>query len=399
MNALGVPGDEAAADGSVRFLYAGDTQGNLWKFDFTGNAPWLSREVLSFGKTPLMVAMEAGGADARRQPITVQPVVGAGPNGGAIVLFGTGKFVSPDDLSHANYGVQTLYAVHDNGVAIPAGAARTQLQPRAEGVAGGGVLPSITGDAFVYGAFDRKTTRRRGWYFDLPGSPGAGERLVSDPVLADGQLFFNTLMPRPSACGDNGGGGHSCAVNAMTGLSNGGTCVLAEAGLPGTTHLMQLGDTSYGAADAFGRRTATRRLSVVHLGGRGGVSTSRPVEGGQVSQMAGRLNWRQVIDYRGRFRAGLALRQQRILSPGHQRRLWRGVPHVEGGDRPKGIDRRFGFGAGQGVRPGPAWRLWRRGLRQRWQAGRRKRGRRVASGSARPARCVVRRLRCPATAA
>ncbi|WP_185545883.1 pilus assembly protein [Variovorax sp. KBW07] len=299
VNALGVPGDEAAADGAVRFLYAGDTQGNLWKFDFTGNAPWLSGEVLSFGKTPLMVAMEAGDADARRQPITVQPVVGAGPNGGAIVLFGTGKFVSPDDLSHANYGVQTLYAVHDNGVAIPAGTARTQLQSRTTGVAPGGALPSIAGDAFVYGAFDRKTTSRRGWYFDLPGSPAAGERLVSSPVLADGQLFFNTLMPRPSVCGDNGGGGHSCAVNAMTGLSSGGTCVLAEAGLPGTTHLMQLGDASYGASDALGRRSATRRLSVVHLGGRGGVSTSQPVEGGKVSQVAGRLNWRQVIGDRG----------------------------------------------------------------------------------------------------
>jgi type IV pilus assembly protein PilY1 len=34
-----VPGDYAAADGP-RALYAGDTQGNLWKFDFTGNAPW-----------------------------------------------------------------------------------------------------------------------------------------------------------------------------------------------------------------------------------------------------------------------------------------------------------------------------------------------------------------------
>ncbi len=245
-----------------------------------------------------MVAMEAGGASARRQPITVQPVVGAGPNGGAIVLFGTGKFVSPEDLAHANYGVQTLYAVQDNRVAIAASAARTQLQSRTAAAVPGGMLLSVAGDAFVYGAFDRKTTSRRGWYFDLPGSPTQGERLVSSPVLSDGQLFFNTLMPRPSACGE-GGGGRSCAVNAITGLSSGGTCVPAEAGLPGTTHLMQLGDVGYSATDAFGRRSAIRRLSVVHLSGRGGVSTSQPVDGGKVSQIAGRLNWRQVIDYRG----------------------------------------------------------------------------------------------------
>jgi Tfp pilus tip-associated adhesin PilY1 len=40
VNALSTPGDYAGADGATRFLYAGDTQGNLWKFDFSGNAPW-----------------------------------------------------------------------------------------------------------------------------------------------------------------------------------------------------------------------------------------------------------------------------------------------------------------------------------------------------------------------
>jgi len=166
----------------VRSLYAGDTQGNLWKFDFSGNAPWSSDGVLSFEGKPLMVAMEAGGADARRQPITVQPVVGAGPDGGAIVLFGTGKFVSPEDLAHANYGVQTLYAVHDNGVAIAANAVRTQLQARTAAAVPGGPLLSIAGDAFVYGTFDRKTTSRRGWYF---GARAAAQQVVHRVRRAD----------------------------------------------------------------------------------------------------------------------------------------------------------------------------------------------------------------------
>ncbi len=299
VNALGVPGDYAAADGATRFLYAGDTQGNLWKFDFTSNAPWSEGNALGLKGDPLMVATVAeGGMAARRQPITVQPEVGIGPGGDAIVLFGTGKFVSPEDLARSGHGLQTMYAVHDNGTAIPAGAARTQLQPRKATIVAGQALSSIAGDAFVSGAFDRKTTSRRGWYFDLPASPDQGERLVSRPVLADGQLFFSTLIPRASACGGDASG-RSCAVNAMSGLSKAGTCEPSEAALPGTTHLMQLGAAPHSGTDAFGRRSVTRRLSVIGLGSRGGVSTARPAEGGKGAQVAGRLNWRQVIDYRG----------------------------------------------------------------------------------------------------
>lgn len=296
VNALGVPGDFVGADGAVRFLYAGDTQGRLWKFDFTGNAPWNEGNALSFQSRPLMVAMGEGAA-GRRQPITVAPVVGIGPSGGAIVLFGTGKFVSPEDIGRASYSLQTVYAVQDNGTAIPAGAARSQLEPRRAVAASGEASAAITGEDFVYG----KPGGRRGWYFDLPASSSQGERLVFDPVLDEGRLFFHTLIPHANAC--SGGGGRSCAVNAMTGLSKDGTCVPSGSDMPGPPHLVQLGDGSVGTTDAFGRRTETRRMAVISPGTRagraGGISTSLPVADGKGSRIAGRLNWRQVIDYRG----------------------------------------------------------------------------------------------------
>ncbi len=296
VNALGAPGDYAGVDGATRFLYAGDTQGNLWKFAFTANAPWRAGNALPFKEQPLMVAWGEG---ARRQPITVPPKVGIGPSGGAIVLFGTGKFVSPEDLGQSSRGVQTVYGVYDNGEAIGLRAARTQLQPRRAMAAGGSAPFSIVGDAFAYGAFDSKTSTRRGWYLDLPESRDKGERVVAEPVLSDGLLFFNTLIPPATACG--GGGGRSCAVNALTGLSKGGTCVPSDAGIPGTPQVVQLGESVYSAADVFGRRTHTRRLAVIQAGGRGGksgFSTAQPVAGGTVSQVAGRLNWRQVVDAR-----------------------------------------------------------------------------------------------------
>ena len=191
--------------------------------------------------------------------------------------------------------------MYDNGVAIPAGAARAQLQQRKAGAVDGQAFPPVTGDAFVYGAFDGKTNARRGWYFDLPAGPERGERLVFKPVLGDGQLFFNTLIPDSSACSADGGG-RTCAVNAMTGLSQGGTCMPSSAGMLGAPHLGQLGTAGFGATDAFGRRPETKRLAIVSTGarsGRGaGLSTAQPVGDGNAGQTGRRLNWRQISDFR-----------------------------------------------------------------------------------------------------
>lgn len=294
VNALGPVGDYAGADGATRWLYAGDTQGNMWKFDFAAEAPWTAANALALAGTPLMVAQDAAG---RRQPITVPPEVGAGPNGGALLLFGTGQWVEVDDP--ASRAAQTIYAVHDNGQAITEGKARTQLQSRR--ATKEGTLFDVTGDAFAYGGYKDRTSERRGWYFDLPNAEDQGERQVSRLVLSDGQLFFNTLIPQAGACAA-GGGGHSCAVNAMTGLSAGLTCIPSTVGMPGSPLIVQAGDGAWSRTDAFGRRTETRKIEVVSIGtGTGdgpGVSLDRPLAGGRIAQVAGRLNWRRVLHFK-----------------------------------------------------------------------------------------------------
>jgi type IV pilus assembly protein PilY1 len=297
VNALGPVGDYATADDAIRWLYAGDTQGNLWKFDFfSKEAPWSEFDALGLSGSPLMVARDALG---NRQPITVAPEVGVGPHGGAIVLFGTGKFVEVDDLSSRR--TQSLYAAYDNGkTSIPANETRTQLEVRKMEPDSKGRF-NISGSPFVYGNYDSKTSRRRGWYFDLPESTRNGERLVSRMTLSDGYLTFNTLIPNSNSCGA-GGGGHSCAVNAMTGMSAGGTCVPSTIGLLSSPLVIQGGDSVFSSTDSFSRRIETKKVSIINLGtgtGTGpGVSTAEPIEGGEVSQIAGRLNWRQVINYK-----------------------------------------------------------------------------------------------------
>ncbi|WP_431276814.1 pilus assembly protein [Variovorax ureilyticus] len=294
VNALGPVGDYSTSDNATRFLYAGDTQGNLWKFNFSTDAPW-GQGALGLEGAPLMVAKDDQG---NRQPITTAPLVGAGPHGRPLVLFGTGKFVEVDDLSTRR--VQSIYGVYDDDSIIPASQMRAQLEQRTVDPGENGLF-GISGRSFVYGRHDDKTSARRGWYFDLPDAASQGERQVSRMVLSDGYLLFNTLIPNPNVC-HAGGGGRSCAVNAMTGLSSGSTCIPSTVGLLGSPLVVQAGDGVFTASDSFGRRVYKKTVSVINLGSGAGSgpasSIESPIEGGVVSQVGGRLNWRQVVDFK-----------------------------------------------------------------------------------------------------
>lgn len=88
----------------------------------------------------------------------------------------------------------------------------------------------------------------------------------------------------------------------MTGLSSGSTCIPSTVGMLSSPLVIQEGDGAYTSTDSFGRRQETKKVAVVNLGtGTGdgpGVTITRSIEGGKVSQVAGRLNWRQVFNYK-----------------------------------------------------------------------------------------------------
>lgn len=128
-------GDTSKANGVVSFaavpgpvgeldlLYAGDLQGNLWKFKFTGvgKESWTAEGLSAFKSvstpTPLFVASDA---DGTRQPITSAPVVAYGPSRGYIVTFGTGKLLETGDLAKP-HKAQSYYAAYDNRHGVRAG--------------------------------------------------------------------------------------------------------------------------------------------------------------------------------------------------------------------------------------------------------------------------------------
>ena len=171
-NALAAPVLVTAGDGSARFAYAGDLQGRLWRFDFSGKPPYSGQ-----------VLFEARDSGGHAQPITHAPRVVFAPGGGYLVLFGTGKLIEDADLQPPNFAPQSFYAVRDSAAeAMAAVSGRGELARRS---LSGEAQYTIKGAAFDYAGADAK----KGWYFDFPQARTDGERLAASPVLASGTVL------------------------------------------------------------------------------------------------------------------------------------------------------------------------------------------------------------------
>ena len=194
-------------DRIVDNIYAGDLQGNLWKFDVTGGlANWKVADMIAGdgnANAPLYIAKDANGL---RQPITAKPQVGNHPDGGLMVYFGTGKYYAVNDqiLETPNVHVHTFYGIRDLGTQVTS---RDNLQQQQ-------ILHEITKsdlnlDVRVVSDTAVDYTSKKGWYLDLvsPGESGSiakGERVVSAPLLRDGRIIFSTLIPTEDPCGGGG---------------------------------------------------------------------------------------------------------------------------------------------------------------------------------------------------
>ncbi|HYD81741.1 MAG TPA: PilC/PilY family type IV pilus protein [Paucimonas sp.] len=306
-NALGPPALVVGGDGAVRRAYAGDLQGNLWRFDFTGAAPW-SRALGSSPK-PLFAARDAEG---RRQPITARPRVVFAPGGGYLVLFGTGRLVAPADAAAGDFTPQSFYAVLDSAANDGTTVTRAQLAARsAARIDAGGVggAIAVSGAAFRYGASEGGG---KGWYLDFAASDKTGERSIGEPTTAYGRVFFNTVIPGADPCG--AGGGRTYALDALTGMPpGGGTTGTPSAIVVNAPLLLETGPAETGERDAVGARVVKRRYTVVDFGSGAGAGSA---EGGppaaqvpaaqarereravEVSLSAGRLGWREVANWR-----------------------------------------------------------------------------------------------------
>lgn len=269
------------SEGALLYAYAGDQQGNLWRFDFSGKAPWPD----AIGK-PLFVARDAQG---QRQPITEQPLLAYAKVRGYVVLFGTGRLIEKADRS-ASPATQSYYGIIDS-LQTPQEVitSRKQLTPRF--LDGSGALLSISGALM--------DAQSKGWYVDFVQT---NERSINAGVLTDGAVLFNTVLPGADMCAATRS--RSYALSAVTGLPDDGrfTAILpnndAIVGLmlPEYTPLPLLLPQSAiaGPRDATGRLLQTKKSALVQVAGAGQVA---PIGSVKSTRRTGRLSWREISNW------------------------------------------------------------------------------------------------------
>src|SRR5690606_24718324 len=94
------------ADGkTLAYVYAGDLQGNVWKFDLSAESS------ASWSVSRLFTAVDDSG---KPQPITGAIAVATHPGTyERWVFFGTGRFLTSSDASEDNRDVQSMYGFVD----------------------------------------------------------------------------------------------------------------------------------------------------------------------------------------------------------------------------------------------------------------------------------------------
>jgi type IV pilus assembly protein PilY1 len=211
-------------DGKMDVAYAGDLQGNLWKFNLTqttdsqwGVSNWSGGTTTCKNATncaPLYVAQDGS---STRQPISAAPLWIAHPLGGVQVLFGTGRNLQ--DADRTSTSVQTIYSLWDKSTYTSPGGVLTAVDGNnittgrsalVQQTVVGAVTSTASGaeaatdyyntseNTIAYSRADN--TAKRGWYLDLPASR---ERVLANPQLFEGQkTIIGSTVPKTGASGE-----------------------------------------------------------------------------------------------------------------------------------------------------------------------------------------------------
>jgi type IV pilus assembly protein PilY1 len=258
-------------DGKMDVAYAGDLQGNLWKFNLTnadatrwGVSDWsgggkLCRDAAC---TPLFTARDAS-IPATPQPIVTAPMVMSHPMGGVQILFGTGRNL--EEADRASTRTQSVYSVWDRSTytvatfdrppkrteiteitdsraAIPGRAALIQqsvtgaVTSRVSGADLPTPFSNTSRNPVAYSRTDPNAPR--GWYLDLPE---AGERVLSHPLPFEGQKVIVTTSAPPQGSADE-------------------TCAFEQGQENGWITVLNMITGQPGKAPAFGTTDATSSM-------------------------------------------------------------------------------------------------------------------------------------------
>ncbi len=225
------------SDGYLDYVYAGDLNGNMWKFDFSGDEKSDWQIAYNDGTDPkplITVKNDQGG-----QPITLEPNVMkmdcSADQQGYLVVFGTGRYIGENDA--LNDYQQTFYGIWDwqdafdnspetqylgefnadedspslSNEPVYADSLTLREQTLVNNIQGYRIMSDNPIEWFEPPEGDDDfDTDYAGWYFNLV-DPGA--RVIQDPLIRPGTggdvgvVTFVSSVPSVSECG--GSAGHS----------------------------------------------------------------------------------------------------------------------------------------------------------------------------------------------
>ncbi|OHE83172.1 MAG: hypothetical protein A2579_01110 [Lysobacterales bacterium RIFOXYD1_FULL_69_11] len=287
-NGLSAPrGWDQDGNGTVDYVYAGDLQGNMWKFDLSsGNSNgWEVALGQGNNPEPLFIAIND---DNERQPITGGVSIGIDPaTYKRWVFFGTGKMIEPNDPLDTS--VQTMYGIIDDGDSV--GDRDQSLVERTTSAVG--IIDTRTVRSFESSSLEMPADKD-GWFIDfMPPAPGTaeGERIVGDPAVVAQVLLFSSIIPSRDACLP-GGRGFLNALNAFTGASVPDHFFDVDG--DGQYSDDEVGNNAVGSVDTgVGMPTDGLLIEkIIGIGGSGGNTGSVGVNNPAAS---GRVSWRELV--------------------------------------------------------------------------------------------------------
>ena len=162
-------------DLKVDVAWAGDIDGNMWRFDLTSASP---------GSWDVEYRVWAGLAS---QPITTAPDIANHPNFGHLVIYGTGRLYTDDDLN--DNSVQALFGLWDKGTAPAGGEVLYEQTLSADtNYSGGGYTETIR---TVVNPADVDYVSYDGWFASLP----AGHRVLTPAQIRAGRIKATVTEP------------------------------------------------------------------------------------------------------------------------------------------------------------------------------------------------------------
>lgn len=281
---------DSNADGFPDVAYAGDLQGNMWKFTGLSGTPVAQK----------IFQATAPGAGAA-QPITAAPLAGKDPNTGITwVFFGTGRYLTKTDLT--NRQVQTWYGIKDEGYGDVT--TRGQLVQRS-------ILTEVTpvddedtpedeSEGLILRTVDEGTAadvaEQRGWYMDLvsPVAGAQGERMVVPNRFQGAALIGTTRIPNSSDACNPGGSGFIMAIDPFTGGRLKST--FFDANRDGQFNDGDLSGDDIASGIGFGTGANQPNFieNEMYVSMDDGKTEHLKVQGG--SSEAGRMSWRELVN-------------------------------------------------------------------------------------------------------